>query len=186
MKRYIFTGTPSSGKTTLLHVLRSQRYSIIEEAATDVIAREQEHGNREPHTQTDFIDQIVALQKRRQIEAAARPDTVQLYDRSPVCTLALSRYLGYAPSLALLRELERIEREAVYQREVFFLENLGFVQPTEARKITFEQSLEFEQVHAEVYAELGYHLINIPPESLEQRVQRVVEILHRLTLTLPL
>ena len=40
MKRYILTGTPGSGKTSLLHELKSQGYSVVEEAATDVIALE--------------------------------------------------------------------------------------------------------------------------------------------------
>src|SRR2546421_11684834 len=134
MKRYILTGTPGSGKTSMLHELKSQGYGVVEEAATDVIAREQMRGNLEPWLRPDFIDAIVRLQKHRQLEAARGPDDLQLYDRSPVCTLALSRYLGYPPSACLLEELERIERERIYQRQGFFIENLGFCQPTAARK----------------------------------------------------
>src|SRR6266699_1019649 len=68
MKRYILTGTPGSGKTSILHELKSQGYSVVEEAATDVIALEHRHGNPEPHLQADFIDKIIRLQKQRQIE----------------------------------------------------------------------------------------------------------------------
>ena len=93
MKRYIFTGTPGSGKTSILHALKSQGYSVIEESATDVIAFEQLHGNLEPWMQDDFIDKIVRLQKRRQIQTSVYPDELQLYDRSPICAFALSRHL---------------------------------------------------------------------------------------------
>lgn len=175
MKRYILTGTPGSGKTSVLHALKSQGYLVVEEAATDVIALEHRCGNAEPWMQTDFIDKIVRLQKQRQIEAVMPADELQVYDRSPVCTFALSRYLGYPPSVCLLEEMERIERENIYQKQVFFLENLGFCQPTEARKISFEDSLLFEQIHAEVYTSLGYHLIKVPPEALEQRVHRIMQ-----------
>ena len=116
MKRYILTGTPGSGKTAILHELKSQGYGVLEEAATEVIAPEQRRGHLEPHLRPDFIDAIVRLQKQRQREAALLPSDPQWYDRSPICTLALSRYLVYLPSASLVEELERIERERIYQR----------------------------------------------------------------------
>jgi len=179
MKRYILTGTPGSGKTSVLHELKRQGYAVVEEAATDVIVLEHRRGNPEPWMQADFIDKITLLQKQRQIETIMCPDELQVYDRSPMCTLALSRYLGYPPSACLLEEMERIERENIYQRQVFFLEHLGFCQPTEARKITFEESLLFEKIHAETYASLGYHLIQVPPEALAQRVDRIMQWMRR-------
>jgi len=174
MKRYILTGTPGSGKTSILHELKRQGYSVVEEAATDVIAHEQGLGNPEPWLQPNFIDTIVHLQKQRQLEASMLPDELQWYDRSPICTLALSRYLGDAAPPSLLEEIERIEREAIYQRQVFFIEHLGFCQPTEARKITFEESLIFEKIHEVTYASLGYDLLKIPPEALSERVHRII------------
>ena len=175
MKRYILTGTPGSGKTSILYELKRQGYSVVEEAATDVNARELGLGHSEPWSQPDFIDSIVRLQKQRQLEASTSHDELQWYDRSPICTLALSRYLGYAASPSLLEEIERIEREAIYQRRVFFIEHLGFCQPTEVRKITFEESLLFEKIHEETYASLGYDLLKIPPEALSQRVHRIIQ-----------
>lgn len=177
MKRYILTGTPGSGKTSLLHALKNRGYSVVEEAATDVIAIEHDLGNTEPWRQADFIDKIVHLQRQRQLEAASQPDHLQIYDRSPICTLALSRYLGYTPSVDLLTELERVKHENIYHKQVFFVENLGFTEPTEARKITFEESLLFERIHAEVYTELGYELVQIAPDSLSNRAQRIVDLL---------
>ena len=174
MKRYILTGTPGSGKTSILHELKRRGYSVVEEAATDVIAREQEIGNPEPHLQPDFIETITHLQKQRQLEAAMMPDELQWYDRSPICTLALNRYLGNTAPPSLVEEIERIERDAVYQRQVFFIEHLGFCQPTEARKITFEESLVFEKIHEETYTSLGYDLLKIPPADLSERVHRIL------------
>jgi predicted ATPase len=175
MKRYILTGTPGSGKTSLLHELKRQGYWVVEEAATDVIAGEQMLGNPEPWVQPDFIDSIVRLQKQRQLEASTSPDELQWYDRSPMCTLALSRYLRYPASPSLLEEIEGIEREGIYQRRVFFIEHLGFCLPTEARKITFEESLVFEKIHEETYTSLGYDLIKIAPDALSERVHRIME-----------
>lgn len=175
MKRYILTGTPGSGKTSIIHELKSKGYAVVEEAATDVIALELANGNLEHWMQPDFIDKIVCLQKQRQINTSTFPCELQFYDRSPICTYALSRHLGYPPSACLLEEMKRIERENIYQKQVFFIENLGFCQPTEARKISFEESLLFEKIHLEIYTSFGYELIKIPPHSLPKRVQSIIE-----------
>jgi predicted ATPase len=50
----------------------------------------------------------------------------------------------------------------MYQRQVFFIEHLGFCQQTDARRITFEESLVFGHIHEETYSSLGYHDI-LPP-----------------------
>ena len=174
MQRYILTGTPGSGKTSIMHELKNQGYMVVEEAATDVIALELLHDNPEPWRQPDFIDKIVRLQKERQIETSIYPETLQFYDRSPICTYALNHHLGYPPSPCLLEEMERIEREGIYQRQVFFIENLGFCKPTDARKISFAESLIFEKIHVEVYTSSGYDLIKIPPLSLSERVSSII------------
>jgi hypothetical protein len=56
-----------------------------------------------------------------------------------------------------------------------FIEHLGFCQPTEARKITFEESLVFEKIHEETYTSLGYDLLKIAPDALSVRVHRIME-----------
>jgi predicted ATPase len=63
----------------------------------------------------------------------------------------------------------------MYQRQVFFIEHLGFCQPTEARRITFEEALIFEKIHEETYLSLGYDLIKIAPAALSQRVHHILE-----------
>ena len=95
------------------------------------------------------------------------------FDRSPVCTLALSRYLGFAASPLLTREIERILAEATYERTVFFIRNQGFIRPTAARRISFEDSLAFEQVHEQTYRDLGFLLVDVPAGPLADRVALV-------------
>ncbi|MEV8635114.1 AAA family ATPase [Streptosporangium sp. NPDC051023] len=173
MKRYILTGTPGAGKTAILRWLEYDGYAVVEEAATDVIALQQAQGEPEPWTKPSFVDAIATLQRRRQEQAAALPGDVQIYDRSPVCTYALATYLGHPVSPALSRELERIQAQQIYAKEVFFIQNLGFVTPTDARLITFEESLRFEQVHQDTYISLGYECVPISPGMLPDRVAAV-------------
>ncbi|WP_433435545.1 AAA family ATPase [Nonomuraea sp. CA-141351] len=173
MKRYILTGTPGAGKTAILRWLERDGYTVVEEAATDVIALHQAQGDREPWTKSSFVEAIIALQRRRQEQAAALPGEVQIYDRSPVCTYALATYLGHPVSPGLSRELERIQARQIYEKKVFFIQNLGFVAPTDARLITFEESLRFEQIHQDAYTSLGYECVPIAPGMLPDRVAAV-------------
>ena len=92
------------------------------------------------------------------------------HDRSVICTAALAVYLGYPLSDTLLRELKRVETEAIFQKRVFFVQSLGFITPTEARRISFEESLRFERVHEETYRNFGFELVPIAPGSLSDRV----------------
>src|SRR6516165_9058014 len=114
MRRFIITGAPGAGKTAIIRQLELDGFSVVEEAATDIIAAAQAQGTAEPWTHPSFIDAIARLQKDRQIRASHQPDEVQFHDRCVVCTAALAVYLGYPFSPLLMGELERIQKEAIY------------------------------------------------------------------------
>jgi len=171
-KRYILTGTPGCGKTSILRALEVAGFLVVEEAATDIIALRHAKGIAEPHTHFAFIDDITNLQKDRQMRMADLAQ-VQFYDRSPVCTYALSVWLGFPISTTLADEMARIEKAQIYQKQVFFIENLGFCEPSAARRITFEDSLKFEKVHEETYRSFGYECIRVAPQELSARVEQI-------------
>jgi predicted ATPase len=179
MRRYILSGAPGAGKTILLRRLELEGYGVVEEAATDLIALAGARGVEKHWEEPGFVDDIVALQRRRQRRADAWPDEVVVFDRSPICTWALAEFLGRAPSDALQAEVERIERERVYERRVFFVELMGRIVPTEARRITLEESTRFAAVHADVYRRFGYELLLVPPADVETRLEAVRGWLQR-------
>ncbi len=87
-----------------------------------------------------------------------------------MCTAALAVYLGHPVSPLLASELERVKKEAIYQNRVFFIRNLGFITPTEARRISFEDMVRFEKIHEETYRDFGCELVSVGPGSLVERV----------------
>ena len=173
MRRFILTGAPGAGKTAILRQLELDGFSVVEEAATDFIAAAQAHGIAQPWTRPSFIDDIARLQKDRQLRASYQPDKIQFHDRCAVCTAALATYLGYPISPLLSDELKRIREESIYQPQVFFIRNLGFVTPTEARRISFEETLRFEKIHEETYQNFGFELVPIALASLPERVRTI-------------
>ncbi len=146
---------------------------MVDEAATDVIAREQALGGDHPGLDAGFIDAITLLQRHRQEQPAPPSTMVQVFDRSPICTLALARYLGQPVTPILAREVDRIVAERTYQPRVFFVHLLGFITPTAARRITLAQSVTFERFHEQAYRDHGYELVDVPAGTPEERVRLI-------------
>lgn len=86
--------------------------------------------------------------------------TIEFHDRSPICAHAPSTYVGRKPSPLLLDELERISRDGVYQPQVLFIRNLGFREPTAARRISYQA--------------FGYELIDIPAAPVHERAEAIL------------
>jgi predicted ATPase len=179
MRKFIITGAPGAGKTAIIRQLELDGFSVVQEAATDVIAAAQARGTAQPWTHPSFIDAIARLQRDRQMRASYQPDKVQFHDRCTVCTAALAVYLGYPFSPFLAGELERIKKDAIYETQVFFVRNLGFVTPSDARRISLEETVRFEKIHEETYRNFGFELVSIEPASLVERVSVIKTLLRQ-------
>jgi predicted ATPase len=183
MKRYILTGAPGAGKTLILRQLELEGFGVVEEAATDLIALWQARGIAEPWRKDFFIDAIAELQSHRQERAAFEPVAIQFHDRSPVCTAALATYLTRPITGGLARELDRIQAHSIFEKQVFFIRNLGFIKNTEARRISFEDTLRFERIHEDVYRNFGFDLILVEPESVVERAAAIKRVLSLAAVT---
>ena len=162
MQRFIMTGAPGSGKTSILRALAGMGYAVVPEAATDVIAAEHAAGNAEPWRDPLFTEKIASLQRARR-EAQAPPGALaQVHDRSAICTLALARFLGHPAGAGLTDEVSWITGPGAVDRRVFFVRPIGFCEPTAARRISYEESLAFERVHESEYLRLGFEIVDVP------------------------
>ena len=171
-RRFILTGAPGAGKTALIRQLESLGNEIVEEAATDVIALSQANGIDRPWEQPAFITDIAALQAWR--EAAPMRSDRRFADRSIFCTLALAEWLGHSVPADLLATAGRLAATGWFERRVFFVDQLGFIENTEARRISFEEATRFGAVHQAVYQRYGFELTWIAPAPIPERAEGIL------------
>ena len=173
MRRFILTGAPGSGKTSILRVLADMGYPVVEEAATDVNAEALARGEADPGADPLFIDRIARLQRQRRAGPVPAGAAVQVHDRSAVCTLALARWVGRPVTAALRGELAEITAAGTFYRRVFFVRPIGFCQPTAVRRISYEDSLAFERVHETEYLRLGFEIVDVPAGAVGERAAMI-------------
>jgi predicted ATPase len=174
MQRYILTGAPGAGKTAIIRRLEFDHHSIVEEAATDIIALDHADGITESWRDQSFTERIATLQEIRLASAAPLPVPLQFHDRSIFCTHALAEYLEHPIPPSLDSAIEQALAQGTFQPRVFFVRLLGFITHTEARRISLEDSQRFERVHEATYRRFGFDLIDIAPGSIDERIATVL------------
>ena len=75
--------------------------------------------------------------------------------------------------LVLSRELERVAAQRIYQPEASFIRSLGFIEPSAARRISFEDAIRFERVHEQVYRDFGFQLVFVEPGAPSDRANQI-------------
>lgn len=73
MRRFILTGAPGSGKTAIMRQLELDGFSVVEEAARDIIALEQARGVAEPWTHASSSIRSPNCKGGGRFERRARP-----------------------------------------------------------------------------------------------------------------
>lgn len=167
MKKYVLTGGPSVGKTTVIEILASRGYTVVPEAARMIIEEEMlKKSDALPSKNIGAFQKLVA-QRQLDLENKTKGEIV-FYDRGIVDGYAYCK-IGNAPvpQLILDNAKERYDN-------IFFLESLGLYIEDGIRSRAFEDA---EKVHSgikEAYYEFGYDPITVPVLSPEERVDFIL------------
>lgn len=168
MKKYILTGGPGTGKSTLILALEKQGEHIIKEAAEDHIKLRQAQGQPEPWTEPDFQDEILDLQIQREQRIPKEAERVFI-DRGATDGLAYAQ-----PGTEIYKRLLQEAKTRKYEK-VFLIETLGTTEKTEVRRENHEEAVKLAQKLEQIYKYLGYEVIRIPVGTVQERLEKILK-----------
>jgi predicted ATPase len=167
-RKYILTGGPGSGKSSILLELETRGEYVLRESAEDLIRLEQAKGNPRPWEKDGFQDKILLLQIQREDRIPQGIERVFL-DRSILDGLAYA-----TPGSAIYKETQRNIRP---YSGVFLIESIGNIQKTEVRKEDDIEALILQEKLKEVYLMAGYKIPIIGANTVEERTETILSLI---------
>src|SRR5262249_23299427 len=173
MKRFVLTGAPGSGKTSILRVLAATGYAVVEEAATDVnVARLAAGTPSRGPTRCSSNGSRCCSGSAGRSRSARRPrhrcTTGQRYAHWRSRTTSAAR----SPR-CWKRRSPGSPRPGTSTAGCSLSAPLGFLQPTEVRRISYEESLVFERVLETGYLRLGFEIVDVPASPVAERAAAI-------------
>lgn len=172
VKKYVITGGPGSGKSTLIKALERKGFTIIKETAKEVIFKEKEKGVHEPWLDKSFPDfqrKIFELQLMKETKISSDIEMVFM-DRGVPDSLAYYKHRNFKPPQELIDVVDKCNYE-----KIFFLEPLPLHEKTEYRAEDEKEAKKISKIIKKTYENLGYDLVIISSVNLEERADIILK-----------
>jgi beta-phosphoglucomutase len=182
-KRYIITGGPGCGKTSVINELAKKGYLIVREAATDIIEEELQQNIQVPWMADDYHIKISTLMAKRQAEVKNSKESVVFFDRGHLDGITYILLQRRKLPQEVVDYVQTTIDENFFDKTVFFIENLEFYEQAPHRDENLEEALEKSYHIKQNYQALGYEVINIPPGTIEQRSEWIINQIQQLAIS---
>jgi predicted ATPase len=171
MPKYIITGGPGAGKTSLLTELQELGYSVSEEASRQLIIEEVNKGSdclpwvNLPAFAEKALDRMQALYHK------APAEKITFFDRGIPDIIAYLKTASIDPEAKYYQALFKCQ----YQPRVFILPPWESIYVNDSERWqTFEEATSLYSSIKDTYEELGFELVELPNASVQERAQFVV------------
>lgn len=168
--KFVLTGGPGGGKTTLLNALTRDGFATVNESARQIIQDRLAAGASPRGTALEFAQ--VILQKDIANYASVASDIPVIFDRGVVdalCQLQMAGGLTLARRRALLKQY-------AYHKTVFLLPAWEAIYRQDAeRDQTFDDAVAVCERLRSWYQACGYTVVELAPGTVEERLRTVVD-----------
>lgn len=166
-KRIVLTGSPGTGKSSVIERLSEIGYKVIPEAARELIEKYVEHNiDCLPWSNRDCFQKNVEL---KEIENF-KNNTYGFFDRSVIDEPAFRLFYGYdVPSdLDTACKIHRYDTVFVFRPwKQIFVNN-------DYRKITFDEIIGLDEYIVGQYKKYGYNPIDVIKGTIDERVEFII------------
>ena len=169
---HIITGGPCSGKTKTIEYLAFLGYATVPEAARVLIDIEEAKGktiNEIRHDEIKFQDR--ALKMKIEVENRIPIKRMTFFDRGIPDSIAYYQICG-KNALSIIKNIQKRK-----YKQIFLLDQLPF-EKDYARIENEKLSNKLNHLLYKAYSDLGYNIISVPPQSIEQRAKFILNKLN--------
>ena len=169
----VLIGGPSSGKTTLIDALKEKGHTCYPEVSREVIREAQEQGIEQLFLEKPllFSELLLEGRKRQFKEALNEEANIVFLDRGIPDVLAYMHYIGDSYPASF----DTLCREHVYSK-IFILPPWEEIYVSdEARYENYEQAKLIQNHLIETYQGYGYDLIEVPKDTIDQRILFILD-----------
>jgi predicted ATPase len=165
MRKYVLTGGPGTGKSSIILALERRGETVVREAAKDHIKFRQAQGIAEPWLEDDFQACILDLQVMR--EKILSNDRIFI-DRG------IPDGLAYLDGTCKTSHRIMAEQAKVRYDKVFLVESLYYTERTLIRREEHHQAIAITARLTHIYEKLGYEIVRIPIAALDERIDLIM------------
>jgi len=168
---FVITGGPGSGKSTLIEALAARGFNTMPEAGRTIIQDQVAIGGQAlPWSDRSAFAELMLSCELRSYREALRLSGPVIFDRS------VPDVMGYLrlSKLPVPSHVERAAHMFRYHSRVFIAPPWKEIFGIDAeRKQSFEEAQATYEAMVETYSALGYDLVPLPLEPVEERVRFV-------------
>lgn len=171
MKKYVLTGGPCSGKTTIINELKKRGYDVLEEIARGFLRGRK---NFQFTTEERIFMEESMFQEQLKKENGLEKKKLLFCDRGLADYYAYSEHLlGFVP--------EKLKKFNVSKRYdgIFILERFPFEQDGFREESSEEEAEETHKKIIEVYENLGYSPVFVPIMPAQERTDFVLDYIQK-------
>tara|TARA_R110000823_G_scaffold223255_12_gene351441 strand:+ start:322 stop:909 length:588 start_codon:yes stop_codon:yes gene_type:complete len=172
----VLIGGPSSGKTTLIEKLKENGHVCYPEVSREVIKEAQEKGIEQLFLEQPLLFSELLLEGRKKQFNLAKQEEVNIVflDRGIPDVLAYMHYIGDSyPAF-----FDEACKEHIYTK-IFILPTWKEIYVSDDERYeSYEQALLIQKNLVETYQNYGYELIEVPKDTVENRMHFLLQNLN--------
>lgn len=169
--RYVITGAPCTGKSTLLKFFQAKNFNVFPEAARKIIKQElAKDSQKVPWINNLGFSELVINQQISDYNKAKTG--VNFYDRAIPDVIA---YFQYYEQLDLIKQFHPFAEQHNYHQKIFLLPPWEKIYAADSeRKESYQEALSIHQNLIKVYESLNYKITLLPFGSIEERAKFIL------------